>query len=388
MKMPLPIPIPRSPHTTKRTKRINGTFHPCIRNITSKPTARVKTNRGVSSCRILLLVSQVLHCSLILTFPPFHAHTHTYTGPILSGRPEARYEAYARAYAGCGGPYVNRSYRRSYARRYEALRCRSHGTDDQFALWARDRPHDLIGQSLRLEALETDRHVVDVFHVTSGRPALENTAYDPHEVWGFWEEGPFASPTELAQSFVFQRRHSNEAAFAIVHAVTEQVWGVILLRHDDPANLSVQLEPPILPPSRYGTVEQLEACFLLMDRLFAHGYRRIQMAIDAQDAEQRQLSRRLGMTLEGCLCKHRIVKEANRDSHIYSMTNSDWNAKEGGARAALFGKLYGAKALRADQANALKEEERDEQEWGLAEQKRVAEQEEQQPQQPESKKKV
>jgi hypothetical protein len=50
------------------------------------------------------------------------------------------------------------------------------------------------------------------------------------------------------------------------------------------------------------------------------------------------------LTLEGRLYKHMVVKEANRDSHICGLLNSDWQL---GARAALFQKLYGAAALTA-----------------------------------------
>ena len=296
----------------------------------------------------------------------------------MSGRPEARYEAYARAYAGCG-PHTSPAYRRSYGRLYEALCCATHASDDKHSRLAQERPHDLVGKYVRLEALEPTRHVRPVFAMTSGQPALENSSYDPQDVWGFWEEGPFANPTQLHKSFVFQRK-SNEAGFAIVDAITDQVLGVILLRHDDPSNLTIQLEPPILPPSRNGTQLQLESCFLLMDRLFALGYRRIQVSIDAQDADKRKLSRRLGLTLEGCLCKHMIIKDASRDSNVYSMLNSDWI--KNGARAALFGKLHGRAAMQADLNNENKEEEIDEQDRVLAEQKL------QQQQEQENKKKV
>jgi len=103
-----------------------------------------------------------------------------------------------------------------------------------------------------------------------------------------------------------------------------------------------------------------------MDRLFAFGYRRIQISIDSQDSVKRKLATRLGFTLEGILYRHLVVKDASRDSNVYSMLNSDWKV---GARAALFKKLYGAAALRFDVSNEKKEEEYDEQQRVLAEQK-------------------
>jgi RimJ/RimL family protein N-acetyltransferase len=210
------------------------------------------------------------------------------------------------------------------------------------------------------------RHLKDFCRVTSGEPALENKAYDPEEIWGFLEEGPFKDEKEMRKSFVFQRK-ASEASFAIVHGVTERCMGAILLTNDDPKNLTIQLEPPMIQPFREGGKEQLEACYLLMDRLYAYGYRRIQISIDSQDAEKRKLAARLGFTLEGILYKHMVVKECNRDSSVYGLLNNDWKR---GARGALFRKLYGAAAERSDLANEKREEEFDEQERFLKEQRR------------------
>lgn len=59
-----------------------------------------------------------------------------------------------------------------------------------------------------------------------------------------------------------------------------------------------------------------------------------------------------------------VVKEASRDSNVYGLLNSDWKR---GARSALFKKLYGAAALRADNQNERTEAEFDEQTRGLKE---------------------
>ena len=296
----------------------------------------------------------------ILTLFTFHA------GPIISGKPEARFEAYARGYAGCG-PYTTPTYRRSYGRLYLATCCESSKSEEKYSELFRTRPYDIMGRHCRLEALDVKRHLKDVFTVTSGMPALEKTAYEPEEIWGFLEDGPFESPEEMRKSFVFQRKR-NEAGFAIVHSVTESVLGVVLLTHDNPEHLTIQIEPPIMQFGRAGSSQELEACFLLMDRLFALGYRRIQMMLDSQDSENRKLVRRLGFTMEGVLYKHLIHKESSRDSNVYALLNSDWKK---GARSALFKRLYGAKAFSADRANERKEEEHAEQQRVLEEKKRL-----------------
>lgn len=273
-------------------------------------------------------------------------------GPVLSGHPEARFESYARAYAGCG-PFTTRTYRRSYGRIYEAICCKNHLMHDKYNKLFRERPLDIIGRNVRLEALEMNRHLDPLHLILSGLSVGENAAYDPTEVWGFLEDGPFDNKDEMSKSFVFNRKY-NEGSFAIVHSVTDRTLGFVLLTNDDPTNLSIQIEPPVMSPINNGTVLQLESCYLLIDRLFGYGYRRIQISIDSQDADKRKLCARLGFSFEGVLFKHMIIKEASRDSGIYSMLNSDWKR---GARAALFKTLYGTAAFNFDTSIEKQEEE-------------------------------
>jgi len=155
---------------------------------------------------------------------------------------------------------------------------------------------------------------------------------------------PFSSSSDLAASPIFDITQ-NEAVFAIVNHKTEKLLGIIMITNDDPKNLKIQLEHPIMKPVASGSAEQIEACFLLLDRIFALGYRRIQLSLDTQDAVGKKLPGRLGFTFEGVLLKDMIVKDANRDSIIYGMLNSDWKK---GARTTLFANLHGDKANKVD----------------------------------------
>ena len=92
---------------------------------------------------------------------------------------------------------------------------------------------------------------------------------------------------------------------------------------------------------------------LLLDRLFAFGYRRVQICVDSQDVRGKRLPNRLGFTQEGEILKHMIVKDANRDSLIYGMLNSDWDY---GARAFVFRKVHGDKMQKIDAAIVSREE--------------------------------
>lgn len=286
-------------------------------------------------------------------------------GAFLPGLPEARFEAYARAYAACGTT-TSTAYRRSYARAYEAVTCASHATESTHRERWIARPADIVGRTVRLETLEWDRHGEEFWGLTCGDVYGKEKAFDPNEVWSFEEEGPFGKGIgEMKESFVF-RVEEDGATFAIVENVTERMLGVVRLTNDDPRNLTVSLELPIVTPASEGTVETIEGCFLLLDRLFAQGYRRVQLSVDSMDTVGKKLCGRLGFTQEGTICKDRIVKESNRDSIIYGLLNSDWDK---GARAFMFKKLHGDKAMKLDKTNNDKEEELEVQQKFLADAK-------------------
>ncbi|KAL7559701.1 hypothetical protein ACA910_017603 [Epithemia clementina (nom. ined.)] len=344
-------------------------------------------------------------------------------GATLPGRPEARYEAYARAYAGCGhAPICQTAYRRSYARLYEATACQNGSTETRYSTWFETRPHDIVGRYVRLEALDADRHAAELHAVTCGAPTASTKGFAPDELWAFVPQGPFDTEQELRQStYLFgtqarrqqqqqrqkqqpqsqqastkkakeasgtkdESNHNNSndddddddddetnpmelrhcAYFAIRHNVTDQLLGWIGLSHDHPWSLSIQLEPPIVAPQWSNTNYDLEASFLLLDKcLYGYGYRRVQLCLDAHDAVRRHVvAQRLFFTLEGVLYRHAVVKQASRDSNLYALLNSDWQHGNG-PRARLLAHLYGKATLQADRLNEAREAEREAQEWNL-----------------------
>jgi RimJ/RimL family protein N-acetyltransferase len=243
--------------------------------------------------------------------------------------------------------------------------CENHSSEEKFSAIYSKQPDVIVGKYVRLEALDASKHLVPVYAATSGDMCFYKKSYDPAEVWGFVEEGPFSSAEEMRKSFVFQH-FENEAAFALVQNLSDRILGVVKLTNDDPANLKIQLELPLIAPSSVGGQEELEACFLLMDRLYAHGYRRIQLSIDDHHYRGSQLADRLGFTEEGIVLKDMLIKEASRDSKVYGMLNSDWDK---GAKYTLFSKMYGAVMTRYVNKYNEKEEELDEQQRVLADRK-------------------
>lgn len=61
-------------------------------------------------------------------------------------------------------------------------------------------------------------------------------------------------------------------------------------------------------------------------------YRRVEWRQDADNICGRKLALALGFVLEGVLRKHMVLREANRDTALLALTNSDW--REGAEKKA------------------------------------------------------
>lgn len=155
----------------------------------------------------------------------------------IPGNPEALYEAYARAYAGCG-IHTKTSYRRSYARVYQTVSCKNMATMEFYENLFLERPRDLVGRTVRLEPLQPDRHAKSLYKVTSGEPYdKEEMQYNPNLIWAFLDYGPFQSAQEMEQCSELFHRGEGEAAFCIIDSALNTPCGVIFVTNDDPQNL-------------------------------------------------------------------------------------------------------------------------------------------------------
>ena len=62
----------------------------------------------------------------------------------------------------------------------------------------------------------------------------------------------------------------------------------------------------------------------MMSKAFALGYRRYEWKCDALNAPSRAAVQRLGFSFEGIFRQATVVKDRNRDTAWYAITDSDW----------------------------------------------------------------
>jgi len=78
-------------------------------------------------------------------------------------------------------------------------------------------------------------------------------------------------------------------------------------------------------PALQRTRQATEAIFLLASNAFdTLGYRRLEWKCDALNEKSRRAAERFGFTYEGTFRQHMVVKDRNRDTAWFSMTDGEW----------------------------------------------------------------
>ncbi len=80
-------------------------------------------------------------------------------------------------------------------------------------------------------------------------------------------------------------------------------------------------------PRMQHTPASTEAVFLLADRLFGLGARRVEWKCNDLNEASKSAAVRLGFTFEGVFRQHMIVKGHNRDTAWFSLLDHEWPAR-------------------------------------------------------------
>ncbi|MEO9863007.1 MAG: GNAT family protein [Yoonia sp.] len=92
----------------------------------------------------------------------------------------------------------------------------------------------------------------------------------------------------------------------------------------DPDMGSIEIGNVNLSPALQRTPIATEAFFLMIDWAIANGYRRVEWKCNALNMPSRKAAQRMGFSYEGVFRKHLIVKERNRDTAWFALTDDDW----------------------------------------------------------------
>jgi RimJ/RimL family protein N-acetyltransferase len=195
---------------------------------------------------------------------------------------------------------------------------------------------------LRIPALQENRvslQVVSVedceglVRVSDGRAIFHESAYDPQIVWGWsfhFDVDSRHLPFKSVENFVrvFCDRASSATHLVITDNELQQPIGMASLVNNQPLHLTVQIDDIWITPAYRGRKSSHEAVYLLLQFLFASGYRRVSCECDYRNLIGKKFLERCGFRCESILRKHKIFMSRNRDTAMYVMLNSEWEEQE------------------------------------------------------------
>ncbi|WP_110751748.1 GNAT family N-acetyltransferase [Phyllobacterium leguminum] len=184
----------------------------------------------------------------------------------------------------------------------------------------------LAGQSVRLIALDPDRHADQLF---SASHISASNGEEGVELWRFMRDGPFQDADAYKTHLKSLCASKQFSGFAIVDLSSSALLGQIALMKADEEHRTVEIGYVLFLPVFQRTRGGTEALYLLMRYAFEGlKIRRCEWRCDSRNVKSERAALRLGFQREGQLRQHMIVKGRNRDTIILSLLDTEWeNAK-------------------------------------------------------------
>jgi RimJ/RimL family protein N-acetyltransferase len=197
------------------------------------------------------------------------------------------------------------------------------------ALPRKPDPFTLAGRIVVVEPLDLGGDIDGLFAVSNGEPfALgERTIedYDPEaRIWRYMSGGPFASALALRSWLEPQDLAEDGRPFVVRDTLTGTPLGVVNLIANQPQHLKIELGSIWYGPIAQGTGASREVTHMLLEYLFALGYRRAEWKCDARNEASRRAALSYGFHFEGVQDAHYIIKGRNRDTAWYRLLDHEW----------------------------------------------------------------
>lgn len=176
----------------------------------------------------------------------------------------------------------------------------------------------LQGRFCRVEPLAVAQHAAELY--------IANSVESRGQMWTYMGYGPFASLDEYVAWMTRTCQGPDPLFYAIINLATGKAVGVASYLRLDPPNGVIEVGHIAYAPALQRTPAATEAMYLLMQQVFALGYRRYEWKCDSLNAPSRAAAQRLGFSFEGIFRQAVIYKGRNRDTAWYSILDREWPA--------------------------------------------------------------
>ena len=179
-------------------------------------------------------------------------------------------------------------------------------------------PEVMEGSACRLEPLDPALHVESLFD--------SNALDTPGKNWTYLAYGPFDKLADYRAWMVAACCGEDPLFYAVLDQETGRAVGIASYLRINPSSGSVEIGHINFSPALQRTTAATEALFLMIDRVFAQGYRRCEWKCDALNAGSGRAAQRLGFSFEGVFRQATVYKGRNRDTGWYAIVDTDWPA--------------------------------------------------------------
>ncbi|GAB1614312.1 GNAT family N-acetyltransferase [Pseudomonas sp. SWRI100] len=173
------------------------------------------------------------------------------------------------------------------------------------------------GRFIRLEKLDPARHGDDLWDVLQGPDA------DP-VLWDYLPYGPFPERGAFDRWLQGNAASPDPLFFTVIDRPTGQAQGILSLMSIVPDHGRIEIGHIAFGAAMQRTPKGTEAVYLLGKRAFELGNRRLEWKCNNANARSKRAAERFGFVYEGVFRKHLVVKDHNRDTAWYSITDDEW----------------------------------------------------------------
>jgi RimJ/RimL family protein N-acetyltransferase len=178
----------------------------------------------------------------------------------------------------------------------------------------------LEGRHVRLRPLHA-RADAEPLYTESHPPAG-----DP-DLWTYLPSGPYGDLAAYREDLVIDQGSEDPLFFTLDRLAAERPAGIASYLRITPEHGVIEIGHIWFGASLRRSVAATEAIYLLTAPAFDElGYRRLEWKCNALNQASRRAAERFGFTFEGVFRHHMVVKDRNRDTAWYAITDDDWPA--------------------------------------------------------------
>ena len=183
----------------------------------------------------------------------------------------------------------------------------------------RPQPSTLTGRFVRLEKLDPKRDTEDLWEVFQG-PQADN------KLWDYLAYGPFSEREDFDHLLDINAASSDPLFYSVIDLASGQTQGILSLMSIVPEQGRIEIGHIAFGAAMQRTPKGTEAIYLLGKLAFALGNRRLEWKCNNDNARSKRAALRFGFTFEGVFRKHMVIKDRNRDTAWFSITDDEWPA--------------------------------------------------------------